>query len=304
MKTNKVGDIILSVRLMTYNHSDYILEALNGINKQKTNFIFEVVIGDDFSSDDNLLKIKGFRFTNKNIIVNILEREVGDAYWTQRQKLGRLYNFINILENCQGKYIALLDGDDYWTDPNKLQKQVDFLEANPNYIASSHAYRNRFYGSNNNKESYGKIIKGRPMTFTLLYKNIIKEFPKEFTEASNGDTFLRGLLSEHGKFFYMDDIEPGIRGVHNNGLVSKLNELDLWPRRIKTHEALLNYYKGKEKEKFYREKVARFRIKYNSLLIQNASFRRKIELLKESIKEAIVGYSILYFIKLMIFKKD
>lgn len=129
----------LSVRLMSYNHSAYIDAALHSINIQKTNFEFEIVIGDDFSLDDTLEKIKNFKFTNPNIKVNILERVLGDEYSIQRQNRGRLYNFIDIIANCQGKYIALLDGDDYWTDPLKLQKQVDFLEANSDYVMCTHA---------------------------------------------------------------------------------------------------------------------------------------------------------------------
>ena len=126
--------MILSIRLMTYNHEDFIEEALKGIDAQITDFNFEVVIGDDFSTDNNLNIINNYKFTNKNITVNILNRKIGDEYWIKRQKLGRFYNIVNILQNCKGRYIALLDGDDYWTDPYKLQKQVDFLESNKDYF--------------------------------------------------------------------------------------------------------------------------------------------------------------------------
>ena len=46
-----MSNVKLSIRLMTYNHADFIEDALKGIDQQQTNFDFEVVIGDDFSSD-------------------------------------------------------------------------------------------------------------------------------------------------------------------------------------------------------------------------------------------------------------
>ena len=137
--------MILSIRLMTYNHEDFIEEALKGIDAQITDFNFEVVIGDDFSTDNNLNIINNYKFTNKNITVNILNRKIGDEYWIKRQKLGRFYNIVNILQNCKGRYIALLDGDDYWTDPYKLQKQVDFLESNKDYFFVSSLFLFPFF---------------------------------------------------------------------------------------------------------------------------------------------------------------
>jgi len=111
---------------MVYNQEEFIDEAMKGIMMQKTDFKVEVVVGDDFSTDKTLELIRKYENT-ENIHIKILDRKKGDAYWTKRQAKGRLYNFINIIENCSGKYIALLDGDDYWTDPAKLQKQFDLL---------------------------------------------------------------------------------------------------------------------------------------------------------------------------------
>ena len=128
---------LLSVRLMVFNHESYIREAIEGILKQKTTFPIEVVVGDDFSTDKSLEIIKQYQSTS-TIHFKILDRKVGDSYWENRQKLGRLHNFYNILENCSGKYIALLDGDDFWTDSSKLQKQVDFLENNPDFAICFH----------------------------------------------------------------------------------------------------------------------------------------------------------------------
>jgi len=131
---------LVSVRFMVYNNEPYIREAIESILKQQTNFKVEIVVGDDFSTDNTLEIIKSYSNT-ENIFINILERPVGGDYWKDRQKLGRLHNFKNIIDNCQGKYIALCDGDDYWTDPLKLQKQVDFLEGNLEYNICFHSVK-------------------------------------------------------------------------------------------------------------------------------------------------------------------
>lgn len=131
---------LLSVRLMTYNHEPFIAQAIEGCLMQKTNFPFEIVIGDDFSTDNTLAIAKKYEQENPEKI-RVLKRTVGDEYWKKRQKIGRYQNFIDILENCKGKYIALLDGDDYWTDPKKLQKQVDFLEKYDEYSFCCHAFQ-------------------------------------------------------------------------------------------------------------------------------------------------------------------
>ena len=41
----------LQVVCLTYNHEKYIRQALDGFVMQKTNFPFEVLIGDDASTD-------------------------------------------------------------------------------------------------------------------------------------------------------------------------------------------------------------------------------------------------------------
>ena len=156
----------VSVRLMTYMHASFIKDAMDSIMMQKTDFKVEVVVGDDFSTDGTLDIIRKYEDT-ANIHINILERKKGGTYWQKRQQLGRLYNFTNILENCSGKYIALLDGDDYWTDPLKLQKQVDFLEENKDYNLVT-TYTTRF---NQNKGEFHPPQKMKAYTFT--YKDII-----------------------------------------------------------------------------------------------------------------------------------
>lgn len=122
----------LSVILITYNHEKYIRKALDSVLSQETDFPFEVVIGEDCSPDDtrNICKEYKKKYPDQVRIVN------------RDKNTGRpTLNVYETTMKCRGEYLAYLEGDDYWTDPHKLQKQVDFLEAHPEYIACTHAHK-------------------------------------------------------------------------------------------------------------------------------------------------------------------
>lgn len=115
--------IILSVHMITYNHENYIGDAIKGVLNQKTNFPIELIISDDYSTDNTRLIIEQYVAQNSNLIKPLY----------RQKNLGSMANYIDTFSHCSGKYIAICEGDDFWTDPDKLQKQVDFLEANEEY---------------------------------------------------------------------------------------------------------------------------------------------------------------------------
>ncbi|WP_417214487.1 glycosyltransferase [Bizionia sp.] len=248
---------LVSVRLMVYNNEPYIREAVESILMQETNFKVEIVVGDDFSTDNTLEIIKSYADT-PNIYFKILERPIGGAYWKDRQRLGRLHNFVNIMDNCQGKYIALLDGDDYWTDPLKLQKQVDFLELNQEYVISSHNAKiinekglviqeRKLPDLSSNKEySALDLRKGAfLLTLTLVFRNVIKEFPREFYKVNNGDKFLISLLGNNGKGIYIESIQPAMYRVHGESIWSKLSQREKLLGNFKSYNLIKEYQKKK-----------------------------------------------------------
>jgi glycosyltransferase involved in cell wall biosynthesis len=126
----------LSILVPTYNHSKFITQMLEGALAQITNFDFEIVIGDDASTDDNSLIISDFanRFPDK-IRAFLHAENLGP---TAPRELGGKNNVGFLFSQCKGEYIALCEGDDYWTDSSKLQKQVDFLENNREYALCHH----------------------------------------------------------------------------------------------------------------------------------------------------------------------
>jgi glycosyltransferase involved in cell wall biosynthesis len=122
------NDILVSVCMITYNHEKFISEAIEGVLMQKTNFLIELIIGEDCSTD-NTCKIC---LEYKEKYPDIIQLQLPE---TNR---GMMRNFIETMQAAQGKYIALCEGDDYWTDPNKLQRQVDFLEENEDFSLCFH----------------------------------------------------------------------------------------------------------------------------------------------------------------------
>lgn len=121
-------DIMVSVLVTVYNHERYIKECLTSIARQKTSFRFEVLVGEDVSTDSTRAVMKGFEDTLPDNFT-LLYRE---------DNLGDTLNSQDLLYRARGRYMALLEGDDFWTDDEKLQRQVDFLESHPDYVAAFH----------------------------------------------------------------------------------------------------------------------------------------------------------------------
>jgi glycosyltransferase involved in cell wall biosynthesis len=116
-------DTLVSVCMITYNHQSFIAKAIDGVMMQETNFRYELILSDDCSTDNTreICKLYHSKYPDK---IKLLLPE---------SNIGVIKNSLGTLRACTGKYIAICEGDDYWTDALKLQKQVDFMEANPEY---------------------------------------------------------------------------------------------------------------------------------------------------------------------------
>ncbi len=122
------GEIKVSVIMLTYNHEKYIRQALESVLAQKTDFSYEILIGDDASADGTLGIVQEFK-RHFSCAIHIFIRSYN---------MGATANLALLLKQARGQYIASCEGDDYWTDPQKLQKQVDFLESHSEYIGCTH----------------------------------------------------------------------------------------------------------------------------------------------------------------------
>lgn len=227
--------IPVSIVMITYNQERYIRQALDSILMQKVNFKYEIVIGDDCSTDSTPDILKEYYQKWADRIKLIL----------RKKNIGPSKNIYDVLRKTSGDYIASLEGDDYWTDEYKLQKQYDFLEANREYMACIHDYE-RLYddgsvkieyclGAQNNNGSPYKL-KGNCWTLhdyeatrgipshvnTLFYRNITLEKNLDlryFYKASAciGDQTLFLTILSKGNIYCMPEVMSVYRYVTKPG---------------------------------------------------------------------------------------
>ncbi|MEN6321062.1 MAG: glycosyltransferase [Syntrophaceae bacterium] len=114
-------DPLVSINMITYNHAPFIAQSIDGVLHQKTNFPFELVIGEDCSTDATRKIVLEYQIKYPDIIRVIISSE----------NVGMKKNFRRTQKACRGTYMAYCEGDDYWHHPDKLQKQVDYMECHP-----------------------------------------------------------------------------------------------------------------------------------------------------------------------------
>lgn len=122
---------MVSIYVATFNHEKYIVQALDSILMQKTQYSYEVYIGEDCSTDNTRAVVKAWEAAHPDERFHFLYRET-NMHNTS------CHNARDLKNRCKGKYLIALEGDDFWTDPEKLEKQVNFLESHPEYYAVAH----------------------------------------------------------------------------------------------------------------------------------------------------------------------
>lgn len=129
----------ITVVVMTYNHKDYIKQALDSILSQKIDVDFDILIHDDCSNDGTYQELLDYQNKHSKKI-RIIRQE-------SRKFPSEGFNmmiFNHVVPHINSKYVAYCDGDDYWCDDLKLQKQYDFMESHPYYSMCFHcAYQLR-----------------------------------------------------------------------------------------------------------------------------------------------------------------
>lgn len=214
---------LVSVWIITYNHEKYIAEALESVVMQKTSFDFEIVIGEDCSTDRTRSIIEEYQQKYPNLIVPVYhEINVG--------AMRNAYEFT--LPLCKGQYIACLEGDDYWTDPLKLQKQVDFLEANEEYVMifTNSIVKVEVGDSDTNFDrGLENINKSRSFSNVEIFNNWIVPTASVLFRNNALDDFYYKNIIKNNKFIYGDIVL--FLYLYSKGKIFGLTDLTVTYRR-------------------------------------------------------------------------
>jgi hypothetical protein len=111
----------VSVLVLAYNHGPYLSDTLDSILKQEMDFPFEILVGEDCSTDDTLRVAERYRDAHPDVIQII----------TSSKNVGMYENFRRLTFAARGEYIAICEGDDYWNACDKLSLQTAELDRHP-----------------------------------------------------------------------------------------------------------------------------------------------------------------------------
>jgi glycosyltransferase involved in cell wall biosynthesis len=112
---------LVSVLMITYNHEEYLPQAIESVLAQVCDFDFELIVGEDTSSDDTLAIALDYqkRFPS---IVRVVHSSAN---------VGMTPNSRRILARARGEFVAYCEGDDWWITRDKLAKQMRLMRSDP-----------------------------------------------------------------------------------------------------------------------------------------------------------------------------
>ena len=222
---------LVAIHCMVYNHAPFLRECFEGFVMQKTTFPFIAIVHDDASTDESADILREYEAKYPHIFKPI--------YQTVNQHsipgVSVVQTINKAIQETGAKYIAMCEGDDYWTDPLKLQKQIDFLEANPEYSFCCHRFKilkeaeKKFiheYGHNLynqgqnldiNEDVFFKVWVTQWLTTMVRTDDFIKACDIAMNTFNKClDVYIYTLLLQIGKGISLNQ-EMGIYRWHSNG---------------------------------------------------------------------------------------
>lgn len=238
----------VSVLMLTYNHEKYIADAIESVVKQQADFPFELVIGEDRSTDNTARICREYQEKYPDLIKLTINEE----------NLGLQENFIRTYNQCSGEYMAICEGDDFWINKHKLQIQADFLDQHKEYSACFHRALN-YYQEDGSKSigngGYQKkvntvfdIINSNPITnVTVMFRlGLFGELPFWFSKVTSYDFAIHVLNAEHGDVYFMNKVMAVYR-QHKESIWSMATSEKQILISVINRQLLIDHYKDKNK---------------------------------------------------------
>lgn len=232
---------LVSVHMITYNHERYIRQAIEGVMMQKTDFEFELVIGEDASPD----KTREICFEYQKKYPDKIR-----VLWSENNTFAIGANMVRVDAACRGKYIAFCEGDDYWINPNKLQRQVDAFRNNPKLGMCLMATNNLIEATGELREFdpqrnikglvksgrkavdlvlNGGRINGYKLTRSnyqtsgwMIVRELLEEYKSRVPEVASvrlsfGDTLILALMAQWSDLYFIEEVGSVYR-INRNSL--------------------------------------------------------------------------------------
>ncbi len=223
----------LSVMIITYNHAKYIAQAIEGVLNQKTEYLIEIIVIEDCSTDGTQDIILQYQKKHPDIIKSYLNPVNIGTKTPPAQKV-----FFEGFKKLKGEYIAILEGDDYWSSADKVQKQISFLEANKDFVACSHNTI-KIYEDGSKEPHRFLYWEGTKSVHTIhdfvamtsffhlssiIYRNVMDGLPpKQFKSKWSCDIFNTIAHVQYGDLYYINE-DMSVYRQHKGGNYSNMSE--------------------------------------------------------------------------------
>jgi glycosyltransferase involved in cell wall biosynthesis len=264
---------IASISCITFNHENYIAEAIDGFLMQETDFPFEILIHDDASTDRTADIIREYEAKYPKLIKPIYQKE---NQYSQGINPGIICTF----PRARGQFIAFCEGDDFWNTPYKLQKQVDLLQKYPEAVMSvaksnvckqegdSLILVNTYEGNEKVIQGFEEITRSYFHTSTyVIRRQLLNEVISKYFSGHClfGDTALRSILVSYGPFVFLPEVVSVYRQT-GNGIWTSLSREKQLQWEIDAAEKLASMLDGLHKKYQHERLYGLYRAKFFAAL--------------------------------------
>lgn len=283
----------LSVSIVTFQQRDYVRQTLESVLAQETDFAFEVVVGDDASTDGTREILRDMAREHPERVRLLLP----DVNYGDRG----LSNFMATVDAARGEYIAFLDGDDYWSSPHKLQRQVDFLDRHPDCALCAHRAVHLL-------ETGRTLLSPRPARgdrvfpidrlivsnfaeklATMVRRSAMEQVPDWYrtTSAISADWLLNVLVGRAGTVGYVDEV-LAVHRLHSDSQSMRHGTRRLLADKIGTLRMLREHLPGSRRALLRAERLIRLKLALLRALPAGYGMAKRLDSLRTQPRRARV----------------
>ena len=294
-----MNEVMVSACIITYNQEKFIRDCIEGAINQQVDFSFEIVIGEDGSTDETLSICKGYAIKYPHLIRLI----PGDG------NKGMMKNWLSTIKSCKGKFIALCEGDDYWTDPLKLQKQVDYISAHPN---CNLVFTDAKVWSENTQEllpNWANIVREKYAFKDLIERNVITTCtvlfrnPHQNAAISNyllkfkiGDYPLYLFLLRSGYAYFLNE-ETAVYRQHGGGVFSLGGPENFINTNVEVLNSLMQEELSKQERYYVKKSLVKWHYSKAVRFSSDGHFKKIRSYLRTNLNGRDIYYNLTFFLK-------